>query len=97
MYKNGHRKNSQKNPFTKEIKEDRITTKKDTKTTDADNAEHQTGPDNTKVPQNRWTAEIARREDTTRRCVVSLEEYNMWREQHHRQKRIVGIMTKSKG
>ena len=96
-YKIGHRKeNGQKNPFTKEIKEDRATTKKDTKTTVADNAEHRTGLHNTNVAQNLWSAEIARREDTTKRFVASPNKYNMWREQHHQQKKITGITTKFK-
>ena len=69
MYKNGHRReNDQKTPGLKETKEDRTTTKKDIKTTILDNAEHRTRPDSIYAPQNPWSVEIARREDTTKRC-----------------------------
>ena len=96
LYKNGHRReNGQKNPVTKETKEDQTTTKKDIKTTVVDNAEHRTGPDNIHAPQNPWSEEIARREDTTKRGVVFSKEYNMWIEQHHQQK-ITETTTKSK-
>ena len=67
MYKNGHRReNGQKNPVMKETNEDRTTTKKDIKTTVVDNAEHRTGLDSIYAPQNPWSVEIARREDTTK-------------------------------
>ena len=73
MYKNGHKKkeNGQKNSIMREIKEDRTTTKKNTKITIADNAEHQTGQDNIYVPQRPLNAEIVRRGDITKRCAVS--------------------------
>ena len=55
----------------KGTKEDRtITTKEDIKTTVVDNAEHRTGSDSLYAPQNPWSVEIARREDTTKRCAV---------------------------
>ena len=72
MYKNGHRReNGQKNPIMKGTKEDRTTTtKEDIKTTVVDNGEHRTGSDSLYALQNPWGVEIARREDTTKRCVV---------------------------
>ena len=61
-----------------------------------DNAEHRTGPDSIYAPQNPWSVETAIREDPTKRCVVFRKEYNMWIEQHHQQKKITGMTTKSK-
>ena len=97
MYKNGHKKESgQKDPCTKETKEDRTITKNDTKTTDADNAEHQTGLDNIFVPQNRWSVETARKGATMRRCAAFPEECNIWRKQHHQRKKTTGTTTKNR-
>ena len=54
----------------KETKEDRTATKKDIKTTVVDNVEHRTGPDSMYVQQKRWSVEIARSGETSKRCVV---------------------------
>ena len=62
----------------KETKEGRTTTKKDTKTTVVDIAAHRTGPDSIYAPQNPWSVKTARREATTKRCIVFSKEYNMW-------------------
>ena len=48
----------------KETKEDRTSTKKDIKTTVADNVGSRNRPDSIFVPQNQWSVEIARRGDT---------------------------------
>ena len=91
MCKNGHKKESGKNKLvTRKTKEDRNTTKKGTKITDAANVEHQTAQDNIYVPPNPLNAETLKREDITKRCAVYLKEYSMWIKQLHQRKKITG-------
>ena len=54
-----------KKPVTTKTKEDRSTTKKGTKITDAVNVERQTGQDNTYVPPSPLNAETVKREFIT--------------------------------
>ena len=95
-YKNGHRKKWSEKPGYERNERRPDYHKEDTKTAVAYNAEHRTRLDNTYVPQNLWSAETARSEDTTKRCAASSKEYNMWRKQHHQQKKITRIMPKFK-
>ena len=96
MYENGYRRgNGRKNPVMEETK-DRTTTTKDIKATVVDNAQHRNGPDSIYAPQNPRSVETARREETTKRCVVVPKKYNMWIEQLHHLKKISEITTKSK-
>ena len=68
MCRNGPRKeNGQKNPVTKETKNERNIKDQNTKTTGADNVVHRTGQDNTYAQLERWNGEIARRKDTTKK------------------------------
>ena len=62
MCKNGHKKErGKKKPVTRKAIEDRSTTKKGTKITDAANVEHQTGQDNIYVSPNPLNAETVKR------------------------------------
>ena len=85
-----------KKPVMTKTKEDRSTTKKGTKITDAVNVERQTGQDNTYVPPSPLNAETVKREDIMKRCAVFLKEYNMWTKQRHQRKTTIGITTKSR-
>ena len=68
MCKEDRRKeNGQKRPVTTNIKEDRNA---NTKTTVADNAEHQIRPDNMYVQQERSIVEIAKRGNTVTKCAT---------------------------
>ena len=89
-------KNGKKKPVRRKTKEDRSTTKKGTKITDAANVEHQTEQDNTYLPLNPVNAETVKREDITKTRAVYLKEYSMWIKQHHQRKKITGITTKSR-
>ena len=67
---------SEKCPVTKNIKEDRSTKEKNTKTTGSDKAGHQTEPDNMHVHQEWSIVEITNRKDAMRNCAAYQEEFN---------------------
>ena len=68
-YKNDSTKeNGPINPVRTDHGRNRTINEKNTETTDADNVEHQIGPDNKSAQQNQVNVETAKEEDSTKRC-----------------------------
>ena len=94
-YSKGLKKeDGQRNPVTKETKNDRSTRNKDTKTTGVDNAEHLIGQDNIYAQQELWNAATVEKKATTKKCEDSRRRTNTWIKLHLQSRKTTGITTK---
>ena len=97
MCRNGHTKESgQTKPIKTNRKDDRKIKNINKEITDADNVAHQTGQDNTYARRKWQNAEIAKEEDTMKKCVDPQKEFNTSKKQLHQQKKTTGITIESK-
>ena len=87
------KESGQNKTVKKKQKGDWKTKSSNKETTDADNAAHQTGPDNTYVQQECQSVEIAKGRDITKNAQIT-EKGPICGKKHHQRKRNTGTTTK---
>ena len=92
MCRNGHTKESgQTKPIKTNRKDDRKIKNINKEITDADNVAHQTGQDNTYARRKWQNAEIAKEEDTLKKCVDPQKEFNTSKNNFISRRRQLGL------